>query len=1133
MEEKDQVDLKRTKVEVTGNDVETKIEDVKYVRIDEKKPIIAINQTEDTNKEKDVKKENRKQVKTDENEPMNTINSTEDPKYGDEKPDIKNKPAKKDVNEQVNMEVKDEIEIIDLSGEPEVEEIKPVKKTRKRAVPGPPTRHAPERRAKQVKIEDETKNENKIKKENELKPKELRKKEKKVKGKVAKNENRMKKEKKHEAEELPNQKIKQDKAKDEKPTKNSKKQKTKIEKKVTFNPKVTKDEDDEELPDIKIGVERIKEFQSIFQVALKANARIKDVAYAMRLYGYIKQLDFRVCDEEFLFTLQRCFFSKNFYRAEKNKKFLSNLVKKFVPISQKLGLFVCCKLPEINSDRANEIGEVFLNAWAQLNSTERSAYEYGILKNVIRCSICGSTPQLSKNSRAFMEAFHEKRRKKDLCTALAHMYEPLAFRYLHSANVEVRENAFLVLMAACPLQSPQFTAEKNLRFIQQFVEEFKSGLSDESSRVRAVAAKSVCRVLYEWYDLFSGFKAQFINFIATKSVFDLSSPDVRIAAIEGLIFLLSRAECIEIIKAKVKDMVSLLYDPNEKVRLQFIKFIHATVNLENINIFEFIHIDHFIFKMINDSDEVVSMICQILHPSIFPSIKKASKHKLTNTKRVARCVYLTSKSITAAKRFYSFLPQFASDDEILDFLQFAFTWSEKCALGKKKTEIPDVSIKGSETQVLREIDNIEPNIFKPHQAIWAIIASSVSEIARRIKKEEELAKIKGKYFQSFDAKRLVNELPPELHPELFQFISNFKATDDEIELALSYLHDGSQDAWIYGMRCLVKWNSIGEYFTKLVEMFSAAASENGIIEKSEDLNKCIGYLSFIFSNRELRESILKEVDAIEELSIALNQFVQYVLIKLEIPFEGVDQMNPQVIETAKQISDDTYVLAIGLFVTLRVHLSIQVLQEEDEQKFHEFVDVMEKALFTPIIQGTLTTYSAESITRDSLAFMILEKIMGLVADMVSIHVFDGDIYQKIIATYRDAIDIENHYNDDFKIMAFSCVSKIIVNNVVDSDLDEDKDHPIKSLLKTMICSTDSKRTFFIVKGVIEKLVRVQTKKKTISWLSDVFSDILFNENDEPEENQNDENKEEEEEEDISKKIAREVKNLLNQSIVKL
>jgi hypothetical protein len=119
--------------------------------------------------------------------------------------------------------------------------------------------------------------------------------------------------------------------------------------------------------------------------------------------------------------------------------------------------------------------------------------------------------------------------------------------------------------------------------------------------------------------------------------------------------------------------------------------------------------------------------------------------------------------------------------------------------------------------------------------------------------------------------------------------------------------------------------------------------------------------------------------------------------------------------------------------------------------------------------------------------------------MLSLHVFDGDVFYELIEVYSDAMDSSNQYGDDVKSLACDCLGRIAMSVAKDAIMAE-ADHPVTDLLRKMISNADTEESVNIVKKLIGELSHHQLKTKTIPWLLQVFSALFADEEKVPEEN---------------------------------
>lgn len=874
------------------------------------------------------------------------------------------------------------------------------------------------------------------------------------------------------------------------------------------------------------------EINKSFINALKKTAKIKDINSACKLLSNAKETDLNdPKSKDLIETLDKCFSSQNFLKSEKQRKFLSNLVLLFIFRISELTLTIKKALQSINQQNSTCLGDVFVNAWLVANASERAMIKTTLLKEVIDFALLSASPKYAKNCRMFLNAFHAKRRKNQLYEMMVLLYEPIIFRYLHATNPIVRQNALLLFVSAFPLESPQFSKEKNLVLLDTQISEIKLTLEDESPKVRSEAAKLVCRILYEWWDLIPNQARQdFITTLTTKLAFDASSSTVRCSVLEGIDFLLARAESIELIIPNLKKLGYLLHDPVENVRIQFIKLLTTINPFNDINIFAIVHVDHLIYRMKYDTKKCYDAICQLLYNSLFPQPLKKNKEKSVNTKRVARCIFLMQRSLIAAEKFYSCLPKYVSIDELLTFLRFAYFYSDKVMNGNEP-KLPDVRLASNDDDMLlpgfEDGNDLEKQNLKPEQAIWVIISAIIQSISKIVKDSEQLEEIKDKSFPDFHPEKILPNLPPEIHSYFFKFLSLFKSTKVENELTLEYLQSDNNIAWDEALRCLIKWNSIESYFQELVNVISNVFKSKDNI-KIEELTRAVHFISFIFSHSELCQMVINQIEVINTLNNDLNQFVPIMLNKLNLPYEEENEMPPNIEKISYQLPDQSLIQILELLIALRVHLAIQVLRDGDDKSYEESCRISYENIFLPFVQGILSIPNKE-ITKESLTFKVYQTLMTLFSDMISLHILGETTSFEAISFYESIIDKDNDYNDIEFDVAFDCLSKICMSLAIDAKVNNDEVHPAHPIIIKMITSAHTEESINISKHLIQSLTKTHLKKKSLYWFIDTLSELFVDEE------KKKETKEEEEEysEDEKEKSIKSLYNLINETIVKL
>jgi len=840
--------------------------------------------------------------------------------------------------------------------------------------------------------------------------------------------------------------------------------------------------------------EQTNEICHVLSKGVANKAKQRDISSIFKLNDLISKIDLSDVQYDNIKNLvEDCIVNDNIIKIEKGQKIMSSFMSYLVSSLGKLTEKILINLRTKNKQYSKSLGSIVMNCWVGCDVQERSAIEVMVIKPIIENAILGETPTLSKNSKSFFDSFKEKRRKKEVSTTIVHLFEPIVFRYIHAANALVRHNAALLFIFMFPLQSPSFSSERNLQLLDFQLSELKSALFDESPKVRSTIAKGVCRILYEWWDLIpSQSRHDLIRQLTTELCFDSSSPLVRTAVLKGIVYLLDRLESIEIIVPEIGSMGPLLHDPIESVRQEYIKLLNCASSINDVNIFTIVHIDHLIYRLKHDSTSVASTICELLHPSLFPMPSSRGKEKQTNTHRVARCIFLLRRNIEAAKKFYSMLPKHVSVDEILVFIRLLYYWSEQISIGNEPPKLPDVKMIGNDDMSLPAfdgIDDLESHGIEPYQACWAIISSSLISISKRTKSDEQMLEIKEKTLSDFDPKRVFNSLPSCMHEDFFKLLAIFPSTDSEVEIVLDYLQKDDNSAWSSALKCLMKWQSLNKFFPEQVRLVSESTKDISSVSKCDELSRSVRYLCFMFSNSELRSTIINDLDSINSLAEALNPFLTMLLIRIGIPFEGRDSTPQETIAIAEALEGQCYIDVIELIIALRVHLSLQLLIDGDVDGFNQQLTGINNDVFSPLLEGIVATIDPSLLTMDTLAFKVLSTVMTLVSDMLSLHILDGEPFMQILTFLRKCTESEEYDESPLQALSIKCLAKIEVSLAVDAKPDEEENPAIELLQILVKYSKTSENTSTVV-DLIESLTKTQKKKACIPWLLNSLGDLL-------------------------------------------
>lgn len=830
-----------------------------------------------------------------------------------------------------------------------------------------------------------------------------------------------------------------------------------------------------------------KNISKIIQTILKLDTKILD------------EIDFaKEPGSKLLKEFMKCFCKPQIQKNKKCRKNLTNmlimLVEKKIPLH---AYFLEC-LQDCSSEFASAIGDIVVSIWFTLDISDRTSLEVLLLKHIIETTCLASTPQYHKNCINFLVQFKNKRRKKDLASVLVRLYQSILFKYFHAANALVRHNTLNLLgYVAFPLESPEFSTKKNEELMDLQIEELEKIMKDNSPKIRALAAKSICRIFYEYRQLFpNATVTNFLKVIFNDLCFDASSISVRQASLDGICYLATRLEWVDDIYRNLKVIAPLLHDHAEPVRVSFIKILLSLSQFKEVNIFSIIHLDHLIYRLQLDSPKIGGMICQLMYPSIFPDCKSQTSTKKTNLKRAAKCIFLCKRSLAAAQMFYSRLPEFVSIDEICVFLRVLFSWSYQTMENPETSpRLPPVKIRSASEYALPqfdETDDLERLGIKPEQAVWTVITASLETLSKAISDMEKMDEIKEKIFEEFSAKKVFKQLPDSHHSKFFNFLGMFNPTDDELEFTIKYLSEDHITAWEEALNCLKNWSSLDKFFPDQTEVIKENLSLSSNItpeQRSASLTKSIKYLLFMFSREEIREYILKEQEffsCIKDILDNLNQMLQMLFIKLEI--NTFSPTNDQV-QTVELLSDECFVSSIQLLVAIRVYISIKLLKDGDSAGSNSRLkEIIEKVL-VPLMTDIYRKIPPDKLTDGSFPTKMLSTTMTLLTDMLILHIADSDSFTKITRFLLNTLR-EDQYTGDAKRLCYDCMTKIIACIAIDASFDPNSDQPGEKLLVELLhIVNDEDIITEYVNKLLETLTQSQQKKKCIPWIVNRYQDL--------------------------------------------
>ena len=202
-------------------------------------------------------------------------------------------------------------------------------------------------------------------------------------------------------------------------------------------------------------------------------------------------------------------------------------------------------------------------------------------------------------------------------------------------------------------------------------------------------------------------------------------------------------------------------------------------------------------------------------------------------------------------------------------------------------------------------------------------------------------------------------------------------------------------------------------------------------ERSAKITRSVRYLMFMFSTSEIRSKIDKDMKTIETLLSAVNEIFPMLYAKLG--YEGGTNTLPQdKLSIAESLSTDCYVMAVKLVVTLRINLSFSLMADNDMDAYNKFIEVIGREVFIQMMNDIKDNFFPENIPLKSLQYEIFVTILTLMTDLISLHIFDGQLLLDAIEEIKSIASNEGMEGHELKNISLKCLSKITDSLAVDA-----------------------------------------------------------------------------------------------------
>lgn len=301
---------------------------------------------------------------------------------------------------------------------------------------------------------------------------------------------------------------------------------------------------------------------------------------------------------------------------------------------------------------AQRYGQVYYSAWKQAEHEQQRQWleEHciqDIMYRVIHCDRdAANSARLWRALYQLLHHWHGHHRHRDTAALLHRLYTPLLWRTLTAPNEWAVLNAAYILFDVFPLESPYDERETRDADLQRQCSIMVTLLTDRFRRVRCVAAKGVCKVLSQYWDLVpSTLRKKMIQIIIQELAFDSSSVEVRIQAVQSQMTLLDNPLSHVHMSSALPAIGAAFHDTDLMVRVAVCDLLLNIKSIQSIRYFDIVPVKHIIARLACDEPPVCRRLVQLMANSFFPAND-------TDETVLSRCIYLIQQDPTASRQFY-------------------------------------------------------------------------------------------------------------------------------------------------------------------------------------------------------------------------------------------------------------------------------------------------------------------------------------------------------------------------------------------------------------------------------------------------------------------------------------------------
>ncbi|CAK9229150.1 unnamed protein product [Sphagnum troendelagicum] len=386
-----------------------------------------------------------------------------------------------------------------------------------------------------------------------------------------------------------------------------------------------------------------------------------------RVYGLREALTLFDFQDESIEDLKRLLIkaviTPSYLRVTEGCRFIAFLFSLSEQLVKELIVIVKSQIPFSRRSILEAYGEILYKAWKTATEGCLHEIEHSGIQSLIECALYAALKELSAAVRIVLDGFVSKRTEKGVEAMLFRLHEPLLFRALQVANSNVRRNALLLLVDVFPLQDPDACKEEKEAMLEKQFNLFEKLLLDVSPEVRSVAVEGVCRILRLFWEIVpSSAAVKYLSKLVEDMAWDLSSPTVRLAVLQGLVYLLENPLSHAVLRPLLPKLARLLKDADLRVRVAAVDFLLAIKGIRALPFHKAAQLESLLVLLATDHSSVATRITRLLMPSYFPSNIRVQDACL-------RCLALVKRNPEAGAQFCRFaLSEGASPSSLMELI---------------------------------------------------------------------------------------------------------------------------------------------------------------------------------------------------------------------------------------------------------------------------------------------------------------------------------------------------------------------------------------------------------------------------------------------------------------------------------